>query len=58
MSHTKAYTCELMDIPVEEYDNFVEKIKQEYDDNKSFVKSYRYVNIYFICIYFFKKIFF
>lgn len=32
-----------MGIPIEEYDDFVEKIKKEYDENKSYCKSYRYV---------------
>ncbi|RIA89536.1 S-adenosyl-L-methionine-dependent methyltransferase [Glomus cerebriforme] len=41
ISHAKAYFCEFMGIPIDDYDGFVEKIKKEYDNNKSYSKSYR-----------------
>ncbi|RGB41058.1 S-adenosyl-L-methionine-dependent methyltransferase [Rhizophagus diaphanus] len=41
ISHAKAYICKFVGIPIEEYDDFVEKIKKEYDENKSYCKSYR-----------------
>ncbi|CAG8714546.1 15324_t:CDS:2, partial [Rhizophagus irregularis] len=40
ISHAKAYICKFVGIPIEEYDDFVEKIKKEYDENKSYCKSY------------------
>ncbi|CAG8444284.1 11040_t:CDS:2 [Funneliformis caledonium] len=41
ISHTKAYICNFMGIPIEKYDILVEKIKKEYDEYKSYSKSYR-----------------